>query len=311
MRHPAYHLRPNKAVERVAFLAGIRLLGELEKLSEYTYFGFGGPYLEDFRLLYELYPEIKMISIEEDAETYKRQEFHLPCGALELTHVEFTSFLARYDAKDKKSIFWLDYTGLEYGYFEDMMVLLGKVATNSMIKVTLRAQPREFMNNPDEFRRKFEILMPDPSAVPPSASQDLAFLIQGMVEIASQRALPSALPHVFQPVSSFYYSDGTGMFTLTGVVCGRSDQAKVRSVFSKLPFANLDWEKPRKIDVPALSTKERLHVQHLLPLGNGAGRVLRRELGYLIDENASQTENKLQQYADFHRYFPYFMKATP
>jgi len=58
MKHPAYHLRPNKAVERVAFIDGIKHLGRFERLSEYTYFGFGGPYLEDFRLLYEFYPEI-------------------------------------------------------------------------------------------------------------------------------------------------------------------------------------------------------------------------------------------------------------
>jgi hypothetical protein len=309
MKHPAYHLRPNKAVERVAFVEGIKLLAKLEELSEYTYFGFGGPYLEDFRLLYELCPELKMISIEEDAETYKRQLFHLPCGTLELRQAEFSSFLAQYEANDEKSIFWLDYTDLAYSNFEDLMVLLGKVAANSMIKVTLRAEPSDFKDNPDEFRRRFEILMPDQSVVPPSTSSDLAYLIQGMTRIASQRALPGALPHVFQPVSSFYYSDGTGMFTLTGVVCRRSDQAKAKSVFRDLRFSNLDWARPKKIDVPTLSTKERLHLQRLLPGGSGAA--LRLELGYFIDHDRRQTEKKLQQYADFHRYFPYFMKATP
>jgi hypothetical protein len=180
-----------------------------------------------------------------------------------------------------------------------------------MVKVTLRAEPKDFIDDPHEFRRKFEILMPDSSAVPPATSEDLANLIQGMVQIASQRALPSALPHVFQPVSSFYYSDGTGMFTLTGVVCRRSDQAHVRSVFKDLKFASLNWARPKKIDVPVLSTKERLHLQRLLPCSSAAGELLRKELGYLIDTNRSQTERKLQQYADFHRYFPYFMKATP
>lgn len=311
MKHPAYHLRPNKAVERVMFVEGIKCLAKLEELSEYTYFGFGGPYLEDFRLLYELCPELKMISIENDPETYKRQLFHLPCGALELRQDEFSSFLTQYEAKDEKSIFWLDYTGLAYRNFEDLMVLLGKVAANSMIKITLRAEPNDFIVTPNEFRRKFEILMPDPSAVPPSTSPDLAYLIQNMTQIASQRALPSALPHVFQPVSSFYYSDGTGMFTMTGVVCRRSEQAQVRGIFKNLRFSNLDWAKPRKIDVPTLSTKERLHLQRLLPGGTGIGKALRVELGYLIDDDRRLTEKKLQQYADFHRYFPYFMKATP
>ena len=65
------------------------------------------------------------------------------------------------------------------------------------------------------------------------------------------------------------------------------------------------------IDVPTLSTKERLHLQDRLPLNLNAGRVLRRALGYLIDKDVRRTEAKLKQYADFHRYFPYFMKAIP
>lgn len=311
MRHPAYHLRPNKAIERVAFVEGIRLITRLERLSEYTYIGFGGPYLEDFRLLYELCPELKLISIEEDGETLKRQEFHLPCGALELKPTRFDSFLAQYEANDEKSIFWLDYTGLEYSHFEDLMVLLTKVAPNSMIKISLRAEARDYFNRPDEFRRKFELLMPDSSAVPPATLRDFAGLIQALAQIACQKALPGALPYVFQPISSFCYADGAGMFTLTGIVCRRSEQTVVRDVFKDLPFANLNWSPPKMIDVPTLSTKERLHLQRLLPHGKGAGKLLHHSLGYLIDEDRKHTERMLQQYADFHRYFPYFMKATP
>ena len=65
MKQPPYHLRPNKAVDRLALVEAIKRLGRMGDLSEYTYYGLGGPYLEDFRLLYELCPEIKMVSIEE------------------------------------------------------------------------------------------------------------------------------------------------------------------------------------------------------------------------------------------------------
>ena len=143
MRHPAYHLRPNKAVDRLTLVDAIRRVGKLGDLSDYTYYGMGGPYLEDFRLLYEFYPEIRMISIEEDEDTFKRQQFHLPCRTPRLTlkKTEFKSFLAQYEPNDEKSIFWLDYVGLEYGHFEDFMVLLGKVAANSVVKMTLELNP--------------------------------------------------------------------------------------------------------------------------------------------------------------------------
>ena len=112
MKHPSYHLRPNKAVDRLSLIDTIRHLGRFADLSKYVYYGMGGPYLEDFRLLYEFYPEIRMVSIEEDDNTFKRQRFHAPCqtSRLQLTKSDFTSFLAQFDPRNKNSIFWLDYT---------------------------------------------------------------------------------------------------------------------------------------------------------------------------------------------------------
>jgi len=153
--------------------------------------------------------------------------------------------------------------------------------------------------------------MPNPSADPPVTSLGFAHLIQQMVQIASQKALPSDMGHVFQLVESFYYSDGTSMLTVTGVVCQRTERERVKRAFQNLRFANLEWSEPRNIDLPILSTKERLLIQHLLPCQTGAGSILREALGYLIDDDIRKTEGKLQQYADFHRHFPYFMKAVP
>ena len=86
MKHPAYHLRPNKAAERFAFIEAIRRLERLSEsgLADYTYHGLGGPYLEDFRLLYEFCPDIDMVSIESNDETYKRQRFHRPSSKVKL-----------------------------------------------------------------------------------------------------------------------------------------------------------------------------------------------------------------------------------
>ena len=87
-----------------------------------------------------------MICIERDEEIYKRQQFHLPCRfhRLKLLHKPLQSFLAQYEAKDEKSIFWLDYTNLEIGHFDDFMGLLGKVGADSIIKITLSCDPRDY-----------------------------------------------------------------------------------------------------------------------------------------------------------------------
>jgi len=321
VKHPAYHLRPNKAVDRLTLIDAIKHLGKLSDLSEYTYYGFGGPTLEDFRLLYEFHPEIRMISIENNDETYKRQQFHAPCRTvhLKLKKTEFKTFLARYEANNKKSIFWLDYISLKYAHLEEFMVLLGKVSPYSVIKLTLRCEPSDYFGKDEsevsrkkqEFQKEFQEVLPHPSDEPPSAFADFAKLVQDMAQIAAQKALSSTTLLKFVPISSFCYADGAGMFTLSGIVCLRTQQAITESAFRTWHLANLNWHKPRVIDVPTLSTKERLHLQRRLPRGPNAGRILRNSLGYLIDSDATRTDAKLQQYADFHRYFPYFIKAIP
>ena len=99
MSSPAYHLRPNKAADRFALMEAIRRLPRLGDggLEEYTYFGLGGPYLEDFRLLYEFCPDMGMVSIESEEEVYKRQKFHRPFRTLKLIQDEVSSYIDRYD----------------------------------------------------------------------------------------------------------------------------------------------------------------------------------------------------------------------
>lgn len=313
MRHPAYHLRPNKAVDRFTLIEAIRCFEGLCKLNEYTYYGLGGPYLEEFRLLYEYYPQIKMISIEQDEDTYKRQKFHLPCRTLRLKNTDVKSFLARYEPKDKKSIFWLDYLDLEYGNFEDFITLLGRVAARSMVKITLRAELSDYLDKGEEFRKKFQSVMLNPLKDPPPTSPEFAYLLQEMLQVAAEQALPAeATSLTFQPVSSFYYSDGTGIFTLTGLVWPRNEKADVEKAFKGWKLQNLTWARPRKIDVPILSTKERLRLEWFLPCrSKSPGKALSRALGYLIDVDIDSAEAKLEQYADYHRHFPYFMRGIP
>jgi hypothetical protein len=321
MSHPAYHLRPNKAIDRFAMIDTIRRFGRLVDLSSYTYYGLGGPYLEDFRLLYELLPEIRLVSIEQDDRTIARQRFHLPCHSIELHSADLSGFLSRYEPKQKRCIFWLDYTALRYGCFGEFMELLEKVPEMSLVKLTLRAQPNDWSDaagqpvgkRAEEFHAEFGVLLPDPNmSAPPLEFEAFASLLQKMVRIAAQKALPAQVaPFTFQLLSSFCYKDGAGMLTLMGVVCRRERLAEIREAFRSWEFANLRWKAPRRIDVPTLSTKERLHLQVHLPCRRRPGKALRSALGHLIEGTAHRTEVALKQYADYHRYYPYFMKAVP
>lgn len=323
MRSPAYNLRPNKAADRFALIEVIRRLSMLanEGLDDYTYFSMGGPYLEDFRLLYEYCPEMEMVSIEQHSEVYKRQKFNLPFRSLKLIKEDISSFIRGFDPEHKKSVFWLDYTKLEYSCFQDFTTLLETVASQSVLKITLRADPSEYWEfNPpsikeakaEQFRRKFENFMPDSSAHPPRLAESLAYLLQEMLQIAAEKVFPpTASSRSLLPVSSFYYSDGTWMFTFTGIVCDNDRIQEVRRIFENWEFANLEWNRPTRIAVPALSTKERLHLQSLLPTRNNAGSKLQQQLGYFIEDDLEKTKEALSQYAAFHRYSPYIIRGVP
>ena len=323
MAPPAYHLRTNKAVDRHLFLDVIRRSIKINCANEYNYYSFGGPYLDDFRLVHENFPEIKMTSIERDEETFKRQKFHIPSGEIDMQLCDMHDFLSRYDSEDKKSIFWLDYTGLDYNQFEEFMLLLSKVAPGSVIKITLHCGPTQFHNMPkdekdaagnfvvdktDSFRKKFSAVLPSTSVTIPRSGIDFSKLLQDMLQIAAQKVLSSAAGGLmFQPLTSSYYKDGVGIFTLTGMVCKREDQVEIRKRFSNWPNKNLFWrKKPFHIDVPTLSTQERLHLQGHLPC---TARTLQRIQGYKID--GKNSIKQLKQYAEYYIQYPYFLRGTP
>src|SRR6266478_2594039 len=105
-----YQLRPNKAVERLMFL---ELLGRLNAVlgisREYEYVGFGGPQMEDFRLLHGAFPEMKMLSIERQPEVLKRQRFNGPHTNVECKLRTSSDFVSRVSDK-QRLVVWLDYT---------------------------------------------------------------------------------------------------------------------------------------------------------------------------------------------------------
>ncbi len=322
MRTPPYHLRLNKTADRLAFIEVIGRLDRLggNSLSEYAYHGLGGPYLEEYRLMYEAFPEMEMVSIERHGETIKRQRFHRPSTRIRLENSELSSYIAAFDPGASKTVFWLDFNDLTYSNFEQFMALLPVVNRFSVLKMTLKCDPKRWKSTDSSgrngkgevFRSMFSALMPNPDAQIPGTLAAFAALLQSMLRVAVEQSLPpSASDSTFVPVSSFYYADGIGMFTLTGLVCEEGDRASVIRAYRDWSLVNFDWNPPKRIDLPFLSTKERLALQDLLPAEDDPGDLLNTRLGYLIDDDMEKSVGALEQYAIFHRHAPYIMKAIP
>lgn len=312
MTQPAYRLRPNKAVDRLLFVEAIQRIADLKDLTEYTYFGLGGPFLEDFRILNDFFEELKLVSIEVNEEVIKRQQFHLPRRDIRLQHTSFHAFLGGYSPQGEKSIFWLDYTRLDWSDVRDFMSLLQRVELWSIVKITLRAQPRDYKCF-GKFHERFARILPGGTDHLPGRPMEFAKLISRMLRIAAQRALGSYPDRRFQPVSSFFYNDSSPMLTLTGIVCPPDCIDLVRKAYENWGFENLDWNPPTQISVPVLSTKERLALQSVLPCDDSAGMLLQLALGYKLgdDRRRDDTRQQLLQYAKFQKYYPYYVSAVP
>lgn len=315
MSHPAYHLRPNKAIDRLLMLEAIRYFVPQHKLDGYTYYSLGGPLLEDFQVLHNAMPGMRLVSIEELPQTLKRQKFHQPCGSIKLVESDFKSFLAAEDFSQSKNIVWMDFTGLKYDDIDQFMGLLPKLPCESIVKITLRCDPgivgRGKLPEQEAFREAFSGVWPGGWTIAGIGShKDYSAFLLAMMRVASTRAL-AATTNCFMPISSFYYDDGTKMFTFAGMVVSRPQLADYQEKISGWAFANTDWKrKPDNIDVPTVSAKERLHLQSVFPIKTKIAGTLRKRLGYHLDENRAKSNKFLEQYAIFYRFYPSFIRAA-
>lgn len=308
MKHPPYHLRVNKAIDRFLLIEILDILKRYCDISNYTYYGFGGPFLEDCRLIHNRCPEIKTVSIETNQETCKRQEFHRFSKNLDLKLENFANFLANFSSTGRE-IFWLDYTDLKIGHFDDFMSVLGKVSEKSIVKLTIRAA--RYDKEWKDFQREYDQILPaSPDITAIERPLLFAKLLQKMTQIASQKALPASGESIFQILDSSHYSDQTHMLSITGIVCNKREVSEIQQWFKNWHFVNLKWNDPRRIDVPTLSTKERLYLEKYLPTKAKTGRSLSRALGYKIDNSYREHIEKLKQYEEFYQYYPYFARVS-
>lgn len=315
MKHPPYHLRVNKAIDRFLLVEVVGILKRHCDISDYTYYGFGGPFLEDCRLIHDRYPEINIVSIERDEDTYKRQKFHSFSTNLDLIYGDFDSFIADFSCGGGE-IFWLDYTNLDNGHFDNFKSILQKVSDNSVVKITVRAEPlsRPHSRNRNrkwqDFREKYSDFLPngvqqeDIEKVP-----NFINLLQEMLQFTSQDAFHSSDQTTFQLLNSSYYKEPTRMLSITGIVCNKNKVSEIERWFKDWKFINIKWEEPDNISVPFLSIKERLHLERYLPTGDSTGHTLSEILDYRIDEEEEHIE-QLRQYGEFYQYYPYFARVS-
>lgn len=319
----AYHLRPNKAIERALFIDLLARVGRRFNISDYTYYGFGGPFMEDFRAFHAALRIEKMHSVERDAVVQARQRFNTPFSGVTYELAGSSEFLTRF-SPDNSSVVWLDFAspGELKQQLDDVRVLVSKLASGDVFKVTLNARVESLLENntldqeqlkllrKNEYERRANDYLPinvDPSDLRPDRYPKL---LLRSVRLAVDKGIFSSGGLTAQPLTAFTYADGPHlMLTATGIVL-EPDQVLPFFEATRIEtwgFAETAWAKAQSITAPVLSTKERLLLESMVPKANIPD--IMSALGGLVGAKGIAIED-VKAFVRFYRIYPQYSRVS-
>ncbi len=316
-----YHLRPNKAVDRFLFLDLLSKLDPVLRIdSTYRYVGFGGPQMEDFRLLHERFPNLQMLCIESSEPVLRRQKFNRPHTNVALLEepMESKDWLTDWNPTDP-TIIWFDYAFKKERptQFREFQTLLREAPHGSLIRITMNADLPKAETKGGEaqlnhLKTKFGALLPaglDPNDITAANFPDI--LVQ-MFRTATRDVLKSHPDRYYRTLLITSYRDTNQMMTLTGILDTPENCQRIVDVpvIREWEYSCFDWENINNISMPDLTVKERIRINENLPALVGDPEAIHASLDCWVDEDEAESLNKLNNYADFYRHFPQFVRAA-
>jgi len=326
-----YHLRPNKAVDRYLFVELLSKVNRVVSIDSYTYVGFGGPFLEDFKLIHSYFGNKKMLSIEGNFNVWKRQTFNLPLTCIECFQQTSGDFIASYSIQGN-AIIWLDYASprelrVQVQEFES---LLAKLQTYDVVKITLNANPdtlraRDSINKEgkretteERNTKRLQKLsgrlgeyLPQETTAEMMTLDDLPQVLCRVIEFAANKALRGRSEEVFQPLTSFVYSDSAHqMLTITGIILPGNEVREFfrKTAIRKWRLSATNWRTIHKIRLPELTAREKLFIDKQLP--KSTGRQIQKKLKFLFDEDEEKSLEIIKSYVTFYRHYPNYHRVV-
>lgn len=323
MKHPAYNLRPNKAVDRSLLVERIQDLEDAALLDSRNcaYYGFGGPFLDDFRILSARFPRMSFHSLEKSTHTYRRQCFHKFTPAIHLHNCTVDSFLASEDMEPANHlIWWLDYTKLGLNELRDITSLANILSPGDLLRITSSANvifDLEFLSDlfgpsnchrvlkdeAKDFQTKYEGYLPDEFSISSLFDeQKYPRLCVTMIENALARRNNIASTRAWH-LGSRIYRDGSQMVTCEFYFSEKL-QTNTKKGIRYLRSCENHGGEPETINVPNLSIKERLHLESVLPKNAKSIKRLANSLGYRIENSGTLHEQAIAQFSRYHKHYP-------
>lgn len=329
MKHPAYNLRPNKAVDRSLLVERLLELENVELLNtrRAAYYGFGGPFLDDFRILLDQFPKMVFHSLEKSLHTYHRQKFHKFSHRVKLHHRTVEGFLVNEEMESKDHlIWWLDFTTLGTNQLNDITSLANSLTPGDFLRITAKADPKFETDNLvdllgdsaaltalrahiEDFAVNYETYLPaqfDRNSI--VDADQFPFLCIRMIENALERRNNLSATRIWN-LGSRVYRDGVQMVTCEFYISPKTPSCskKAHNLLLKLESESSNIE---VINVPNLSIKERLMLEAYLPKDPQRVSRVSNKIGYRIDDSGKRHEEALKQYVKFHKHYPMLGKVS-
>ncbi|WP_175895551.1 O-methyltransferase [Burkholderia cepacia] len=321
-----YRLRPNKAVDRELFLSLLMRLAPMLTLENYHYVGLGGPFLEDFRLIHGRLGIAKMTCVETEEQVHRRQLFNRPIASIECVHKSLEDHLDETDL-DSPAIIWFDYTepkGIT-SQIERFARTIGTVPIGSILRITLNANP-ESLGKPDprdisveadgdvsedrarkpttqewrlaRFKERLGSLFPSGMTADGMTHKNYGKSLLHALKLAVEKDVLSFRDRRIVWALATHYADGQSMVTAALVVCQNDDKTIEESVKAWEFHATTDA--PHRVDLPALSTLERLTME--------SNDDAQTKMGFELPKS-NMGENPVEVFKKFYRIYPHFSRV--
>ncbi len=312
---PAYHLRTNKAVERLLFLELLRKLDGSIPVAKCKYVSLGGPYLEDFSMVHGAFGNRDMVSLEIKEHVRSRQRINQPHSQIDLTLDSTSDFVEDYQTGRKPLIVWFDYEWPDWKLqISESCELLQKLPQMSIFKITLSGKTDWLGGDPNDplpERAKLitEMFSDYGNFTPADINENsVCNTLYKILHKAVADAVPDTAKRAVRTLASYQYNDGTPILTVTMIIGQLAKIDEIANKLQKWPFADLNWNKPQRIAIPSLSLREKLAVDRLLP--NASAKKVVGKLKFQLAEKYTDSVEVIENYIQFYGHVPQFLRVT-
>jgi hypothetical protein len=310
-----YSLRPNKNVERKIIFDGLRLLDPAFPFDTYRYIGLGSMWFIDFILAHRTLAIRDMVSIEKNGEKKRRAVFNAPYRTIDVREGDSSVILPKLDLAGGPAILWLDYEKRLGAVRDELTTVCEQLPSGSVLVVTINATRDAFHVETTTERQRLleEAFRRDVGSLAPAEFPNDFFDI-GQFERNVGRTLIALLERAtrksgrdarFTPIFHFAYKDNAQMVTVGGMIVNRADNVRLHRLnpLEIIPFAT--GSEQTVIDVPPLTTREKLAIDRLLPSDEPPNAEALNAIGVPLKPSA------IQQYHWHYLRYPVFAEFLP